>query len=188
MELEYCCSCCLLLVIPVRLGELENLQALLPQAGETLILHGVGNDMFPAAHVLVSSWTRGPARATANVLELSAVRLLLCVDCSKAKADLFQELATQLNKREKIAPTEAELRTMLSSSEDVLLLLDGYREGNQLFDESLKKFLSERRKCRVLVTTCSGHSLTLMDTLGEVRELQTQTFVTVKDICRDTCY
>lgn len=59
------------------------------------------------------------------------------------KADLFQEIKSQLSLGGK-GSTEDELRTELTRSRDALLLLDGYREGNQFFDESMKKFLCER--------------------------------------------
>ncbi|KAM9338166.1 uncharacterized protein ABDE67_017725 [Symphorus nematophorus] len=154
-----------------------NLQALVPEAGETLFLEGpTGSGKTTIAHILVSSWTQGSPHGLSDVLNLSNLRLLLFVDCSKVKGDLFQEITTQLSLTKKIS-TEDELRTVLTRSSEILLLLDGYREGNQFFDESLKRFLSERGGCRVLVTACPGHCPTLKDTVGTggVLELQTQT-------------
>lgn len=66
--------------------------------------------------------------ALSNVPDLSAVRLLLHADHSKVKGGLFWEIRTQLSLN---TPTEDELRTLLLESAEVLLLLDGYREGNQ---------------------------------------------------------
>ena len=152
-----------------------SLQALLPEAGEILYLEGPPRSgKTTVAHILVSSWCQGPTHALANLLDLSAIQLLVHVDCSRAKGDLFQEIMTQL-----LLPkiSGEELWTVLIRSEKVLLLLDGYREGNQLFDESLTRFLSARKGCRVLVTACPGHLPTLRDTAGTKRvlELQTQT-------------
>ncbi|KAM6975555.1 uncharacterized protein LKV04_014902 [Tautogolabrus adspersus] len=163
-------------VLPHRLqnneGQPVNLQALLPEAGETLLLEGPPlSGKTTLAHILVSSWTEGPKHAFPNLLDLSAVGLLLYIDCSGVKGDLYQEITSQLSLTEKIT-TEDKLRTLLSHSGEALLLLDGYREGNQSFDESLKRFLREREGCRVLVMTCVGHWDTLREVVGTGRVLE----------------
>ncbi|XP_041667213.1 immunoglobulin superfamily member 11-like [Cheilinus undulatus] len=155
-------------------GQPVNLQALIPEAGETLLLEGSsGSGKTILAHFLVSSWTEGPTHAFPNLLDLSAVQLLLYMDCSEAKGDLFQEITTQLSIKEKMA-TEEELRTLLSRSSETLLLLDGYREGNQSFDESLRTFMGERGGCRLLVMACTGHCDTLRGTVGTGRVVKLQ--------------
>ncbi len=166
----------LLVFLFVSKGQPVNLQALLPEAGETVFLEGApGSGKTTVAHILVSSWTEGPSHALSDLLDLRALQLLIYVDCSKVNGDLFREIITQLSLTEKIS-TEDELRTVLTRSSEALLLLDGYREGNQFFDESLRKFLSERGGCRMLVMACPGHCPTLKDTVGTggVLELQTQ--------------
>lgn len=151
-----------------------NLQALVPEAGETLFLEGpTGSGKTSMAYILVSSWTEGPTHALSSCLDLNILQLLLYVDCSTVKGDLFQEIMTQLSLKKNIS-TEEELRTMLIRSSETLLLLDGYREGNTLFDESLKRFLSERGGCRVLVMTSQEHCPLLKEIVGTVRELKLQ--------------
>lgn len=149
-------------------GQPVEVQALLPQAGETLLLQGApGGGTTRAAHLLVRCWTEAATR----VVDLGVLQLLLLVDCSSVTGGLFQEIITQRLLKE--TSTE-ELRTRLSSSE-TLLLLDGYREGSQCFDESLRSFLREKGGCRVLVTTCRGHCPALQGAVGAGRVLELQT-------------
>ncbi|XP_042364776.1 uncharacterized protein si:ch211-241b2.5 [Plectropomus leopardus] len=152
-----------------------NLQALIPETGETLFLEGPpGSGKTTVAHILVSSWTEGPTNALSNLLDLSTIQLLFYVDCRKLRGNLFQEIRTQLSLTEKIS-TEDELRTLLTRTCEVLLLLDGYREGNHYFDESLRKFLMEKGGCRVLVMACTGHCPMLKGTVGSKEVVQLQT-------------
>ncbi|XP_026153861.1 programmed cell death 1 ligand 1-like [Mastacembelus armatus] len=158
-------------------GQPVNLQALLPEAGTTHFLEGPpGSGKTTVAQTLVCSWTEGPTHALSNLLDLSFLQLLLYVDCSEVKGDLFHEIMTQLSLKERIS-TQDELRTALTRSSQTLLLLDGYREGNQIFDESLKMFLNERGGCRVLVMACPDHCPMLKETVGTfgVLKLQTRT-------------
>lgn len=137
---------------------------LLPEAGNVLLLEGPpGSGKTTAAHILVSSWTDGPKHAISNLVDLGFIDLLVYVDCSTVKGDLFEEITAQLSLSEK---PSGELRTVLSGSSMTLLLLDGYKEGQHLFDETVRRFISERGSCRVLVTSCSGDCPTLKQTLG----------------------
>uniref|UniRef100_A0A8C2XGL8 Uncharacterized protein n=2 Tax=Cyclopterus lumpus TaxID=8103 RepID=A0A8C2XGL8_CYCLU len=155
-------------------GQPVNLQALLPEARETFFLEGPpGSGKTTIAHIVVSSWAEGSTHALANLLDLRTLPLLFFVDCSKVKGDLFQEITIQLSLMEKIS-TEDQLRTVLARSSEALLLLDGYREGNQFFDESLRKYLMDKGGCRVLVTACPGHCPALKDTVETEGVLQLQ--------------
>ncbi|KAM9306252.1 uncharacterized protein KZ484_026747 [Pholidichthys leucotaenia] len=145
-------------------GQSVSLQALLPEAGGTHFLEGPpGSGKTTAAHILVSCWTDGPADVPSNPLDLSVIHLLLYVNCSNVKEDLFQEIENQLSLAENIT---TELRTVLTTSSQALLVLDGYQEGNHQFDDSFRKFLSEREDCRVLVMCCPGHCPSLIEAVG----------------------
>ncbi|XP_008288352.1 uncharacterized protein LOC103363383 isoform X2 [Stegastes partitus] len=153
--------------LPQRLqnndGQPVNPLALLPEPGETVLLEGSpGSGKTTVAHILVSSWTGEPPQS--NPIDLSVLSFLLYVNCSAVKEDLYQEIRTQLSLTEQTSSEE--LRTALTKSSKVLLLLDGYSEGNPVFDESLRGFLSNQGGCRVLITACPGHCPTLMQTAG----------------------
>ncbi|KAK5900769.1 hypothetical protein CgunFtcFv8_025700 [Champsocephalus gunnari] len=150
-------------------GQPVSLQALLPEAGEVVFLEGPPGSGKTTANILVSSWTEGPTHAVSKLLNLSTVRFLFTVDCSRVKGDLFQEIKMQHSLMQK---TGDELRTLLTS--EALLVLDGYREGNHFFDESVRNFLMEREGCRVLVTSCPGQCPILNDTVVTGRTLQIQ--------------
>lgn len=132
----------------------------MPDPGEILFLEGPpGSGKTAVAQLLACSWAAGPSHSPSSTMDLSGVRLLLRLDCSSVKGHLLQEVARLLP----AAQTEEELRAALAESGQVLLLLDGYREGNQVFDESLRRFLRERWGCRVLITARPGQCCTLKD-------------------------
>ncbi|XP_062269526.1 uncharacterized protein LOC133975561 [Platichthys flesus] len=160
--------------LPPRLenneGQYMKLQDVLPEAGETLFLEGPpGSGRTHLAQILVSSWTEGRT----NLIDLSTLGLLVHVDCSSAEGELFQEVLSQLSLMNKT--TADELRTVLTRCSQALLLLDGYREGSRTFDESLKRFLSDRGGCRVLVLASSANCPTLKAACGTGRILRLET-------------
>lgn len=149
-----------------------RLQDVLPNAGEILLLEGSpGSGKTTVAHIVLSSWTD----AASNLFDAGFLDILVYVKCSAVEGDLFQEATTQLSLSKKISAEE--LRTVLSrSSNRTLLLLDGYKEGNHIFDETLRRFLSERGSCRVLVTSCLDDCPVLKQSLktGGILQLQQQ--------------
>lgn len=141
--------------VSVSLGQPVSLQALVPEPGQTLFLEGPPESgKTAAAQLLAFSWAAGPSLTPSSVVDLRGVRLLLRLDCSQVKGQLLQEIA-------RLIPSVEEKEEELAQSGEVLLLLDGYREGNQAFDQSLQRFLEARTGCRVLITARPGQSCTL---------------------------
>lgn len=148
-----------LLDVFVSLGQPVSLQALVPEPGQTLFLEGPpGSGKTTMAQLLAFSRAAGPSHAPSSAVDLRGVRLLLHLDCSQVKGQLLQEIAHLIPSVEE---KEEELRAALAQSSEVLLLLDGYREGNQAFDQSLQGFLKARTGCRVLITARPGQSCML---------------------------
>lgn len=161
--------------LPQRLQNNEGLpvrlQDLLPNAGEILLLEGSpGSGKTTVAHIVLSSWSD----AASNLIDAGFLDLLVYVSCNMVEGDLFQEATTQLSLSKKISAEE--LMTVLSQSNRTLLLLDGYKEGNHIFDETLRRFLSERGTCRVLVTSRLDDCPVLKQSLktGGILQLQQQ--------------
>lgn len=154
-----------------------TLQSLIPEDGGSRLLEGPpGSGKTAAAYILLSSWAEGPTDVVGNLLDLNTIHLFIYVDCSSPRGDLFQEMTSQLSRGEKFF-TQDELRTLLTRSDHCLLLLDGYKEGNRCFDESLKRFLLKRGGCRVLVMSCPEHCPAFKEGVdtGGLLELQAQT-------------
>lgn len=62
---------------------------------------------------------------------------------------------------------EAELRTHLCVSLDVLTVLHGYKEGNNEFDDSLRRFPKKGRYAsRVLALSGTGYCPNLKESIG----------------------
>ncbi|XP_055009467.1 uncharacterized protein LOC110174177 isoform X2 [Boleophthalmus pectinirostris] len=133
-------------------GQRLNLHDLVPASGEALLLEGpTGSGKTTLIHRLIFSWTQEPV---SDLTDLSHLQLVVCVDGSRTNSNLIDEITTQLSLCEMV--TENDLRNMLTIG--TLLIVDGYKEGNLLFDESLQRFLFDRRGCRVLITTSQKHS------------------------------
>lgn len=153
-------------------GRPVGLQALVPEPGQTLFLEGPpGSGKTTIAEFLALSRAAGPSHSPSGAIDLSGIRFLVHLDCSKVKGHLLQEITRLLPVAEEV-PTEDKLRAALAGSGEVLLLLDGYRDGNQVFDESLKRFLWDRPGCRVLITACPGQCCALKDACASAGVLQ----------------
>lgn len=133
----------------------------MPDPGQTVFLEGPPGSGKTAVALALSAWP-----PPAPLLDLDGVRVLL-LDCGEVKGRLLEEVA-----RLEEAPTEEELEAALSASGEVLLLLDGYREGGGAFDESLSAFMRGGPGCRVLITARPGQCGALRDACGDATTLQ----------------
>ncbi|XP_055081710.1 CD276 antigen homolog [Periophthalmus magnuspinnatus] len=133
-------------------GQQLNLNDLVPANGEALLLEGPeGSGKTTLIHRLVFSWTQLPV---SDLTDLNHLLLVFYVDGSNTNSNLLDEIITQLSLKEVV--TENDLKNVLTTG--TLLIVDGYKEGNLLFDESLQRFLFDRGGCRVLITTSQKHS------------------------------
>uniref|UniRef100_A0A8C6UFI2 Ig-like domain-containing protein n=1 Tax=Neogobius melanostomus TaxID=47308 RepID=A0A8C6UFI2_9GOBI len=133
----------------IRRTEL-NLHDLVPNRDALLLIGSTGNGKTTLARRLVSLWTQ----PVSNFPDFSHLQLVVYVDGNKTNGTLFDEIMAQLSLEELLS--EDDLRNMLT--DETLLMVDGYEEGNLLFDESLQRFLLDRTRCRVLITSSHEHS------------------------------
>ncbi|XP_072310020.1 programmed cell death 1 ligand 1-like [Eucyclogobius newberryi] len=132
-------------------GKRLNLPDLVPANGEALLLEGpTESGKTTLVHTLVSLWME-PAP---DLPDLSRLQLVVCIDGSNTNSNLWDEITTQLSLKDVAA--ENDLRNVLTS--ETLLIVDGYKEGNALFDSSLQRFLFDRKGHRVLLTTSQEHT------------------------------
>uniref|UniRef100_A0A8C6U9S0 Ig-like domain-containing protein n=1 Tax=Neogobius melanostomus TaxID=47308 RepID=A0A8C6U9S0_9GOBI len=122
----------------------------LPNRDALLLIGSTGNGKTTLARRLVSLWTQ----PVSNFPDFSHLQLVVYVDGNKTNGTLFDEIMAQLSLEELLS--EDDLRNMLT--DETLLMVDGYEEGNLLFDESLQRFLLDRTRCRVLITSSHEHS------------------------------
>lgn len=129
-----------------------------------LLLEGPeGSGKTTLARILIFSWVHPSTQPASNHLDLSHLELIVYVDGSSVEGDLLHEISTQLSFTDRLS-TENDFRTILTSG--TLLIVDGYKEGNALFDESLQRFLFDRRGCRALITSRPGRSPKLQEIVG----------------------
>ncbi|XP_062868151.1 golgin subfamily A member 6-like protein 25 [Trichomycterus rosablanca] len=151
--------------------QLCETQAVLPGLRETVLLEGEeGPIRSSISQTLAFVWAGSfSSDAFRSVCDL---RLLISVDLNKAEGDFYQAVKSRL-------PTESGLETndlkeILLGDEDCLLILDSYKEGDGELDESLGEFLTERKTCRVLITSRPGENRTLVEVVRKVLSLHTE--------------